>query len=123
MSKWSSIAALPRPVTSTISSIPAATASSTTSWIVGTSTMGSISFGMAWVGGGKGLRGRAAGMTALRTRMARHGITGWAMARKNEALFKPFLFADQELDALVADLAPRAGALAEAKSKLDAGDP
>src|SRR5262249_58503713 len=50
-------------------------------------------------------------------------ITGWAMARKNEALFKPFLFADQELDALVADLAPRAGALAEAKSKLDAGDP
>jgi hypothetical protein len=45
------------------------------------------------------------------------------MAGKNEALFKPFLFADQELDALVADLAPPSGALAEAKGKLDAGDP
>src|SRR5262245_38916152 len=45
------------------------------------------------------------------------------MARKNVALFKPFLFADQELDALLADLAPPAGALAEAKAKLDAGDP
>jgi hypothetical protein len=45
------------------------------------------------------------------------------MARKNEALFKPFLFADQDLDALVADLAPPPGALAEAKSRLDAGDP
>jgi hypothetical protein len=44
------------------------------------------------------------------------------MARKNEALFKPFLFADQDLEALVADLAPPAGVLAEAKAKLAAGD-
>jgi hypothetical protein len=45
------------------------------------------------------------------------------MAGKNEALFKPFLFADQGLDALVADIAPRGGALAEAVAYLRAGDP
>jgi hypothetical protein len=45
------------------------------------------------------------------------------MAGKKEALFKPFLFADQDLDALVAELAPRAGALAEAVAHLRAGKP
>jgi hypothetical protein len=44
------------------------------------------------------------------------------MARKNEALFKPLLFADQALDVLVADMAPPPGALAEAQAKLAAGD-
>jgi hypothetical protein len=43
------------------------------------------------------------------------------MAGKKEALFKPFLFADQDLDALVADIAPRAGALAEAVAHLRGG--
>lgn len=45
------------------------------------------------------------------------------MAGKKEALFKPFLFADQDLDVLVAEMAPRAGALAEAIAHLRAGKP
>src|SRR5919199_1785153 len=53
-------------VTSTISSIPALTASSTISWITGTSTIGSISLGMALVAGKKRVPSPAAGMTALR---------------------------------------------------------
>src|SRR3970040_1404525 len=51
LSKWSSIARLPRPVTKIISVMPAATASSTAYWISGLSTMGSISFGLAFVAG------------------------------------------------------------------------
>ncbi len=71
MSKWSSMVDLPRPVTSTISSMPAASASSTMSCSVGTSTMGSISFGIALVAGRKRVPRPAAGMTAFRTRVAR----------------------------------------------------
>ena len=50
-SKWSSMAALSRPVTMMISVQPAATASSTPYWISGLSTRQSISFGMALVAG------------------------------------------------------------------------
>lgn len=45
------------------------------------------------------------------------------MAGKKEALFKPFLFADQDLDGLIAEMAPRAGALAEAVAHLRDGKP
>ena len=44
------------------------------------------------------------------------------MAGKNEALFKPFLFADQDLEALLAGMTPRGGALAEAVGHLRAGN-
>src|SRR5205085_1473209 len=47
------MADLPRPLTTTTCSTPAFTASSTTSWMVGVSTMGSISLGMALVAGRK----------------------------------------------------------------------
>ena len=49
-----------------ISSIPLANASSTMYWIVGLSTIGSISFGVAFVAGKKRVPKPAAGMTALR---------------------------------------------------------
>lgn len=45
------------------------------------------------------------------------------MAGKNAALFKPFLFADQELDALIANMVPPPGVLAEARNHLLAGAP
>src|SRR5689334_19446572 len=54
----------------TIFSIPAPSASSTTSWIVGTSTIGSISFGIALVAGRNRVPRPAAGMTAALTRFA-----------------------------------------------------
>ncbi len=46
---------------------PAETASSTTYWIAGLSTTGSISFGVAFVAGRKRVPRPAAGMTALVT--------------------------------------------------------
>ena len=46
---------------------PAATASSTTYWMAGLSTTGSISFGVAFVAGRKRVPSPAAGTTALRT--------------------------------------------------------
>src|SRR3954464_9438505 len=46
---------------------PARTASSTTYWIAGLSTTGSISFGVAFVAGRKRVPSPAAGMTALVT--------------------------------------------------------
>ena len=64
-SKWSSIARLLRPVIIRISSIPLASASSTMYWIVGLSTIGSISFGVAFVAGKKRVPNPAAGITAL----------------------------------------------------------
>ena len=60
---------LDRPVTMRMSSMPAATASSTTYWIPGLSTRGIISLGVAFVAGRKRVPRPAAGMTALRTRM------------------------------------------------------
>ena len=48
-----------------MSSAPAATASSTTYWIAGLSTTGSISFGIAFVAGRNRVPRPAAGMTAL----------------------------------------------------------
>src|SRR5687768_9271909 len=51
----------------TISLSPDATASSTTYWIVGLSTIGSISFGCALVAGRKRVPSPAAGKTPLRT--------------------------------------------------------
>jgi hypothetical protein len=47
--------------------IPARTASSTTSWIAGVSTTGSISFGVAFVAGRNLVPRPATGMTALCT--------------------------------------------------------
>src|SRR5439155_11111871 len=63
------MARLFRPVTMTISVRPDATASSTTYWIVGLSTIGSISFGWAFVAGRNLVPRPAAGNTALRTVM------------------------------------------------------
>src|ERR671924_2335260 len=61
------MARLPRPVTMMISSSPEATASSTTYWIVGLSTTGSISLGWAFVAGRNRVPSPAAGKTPLRT--------------------------------------------------------
>src|SRR4029453_8735863 len=52
-----------------ISDRPEATASSTTYWIIGLSTSGSISLGCAFVAGRKRVPRPAAGKTALRTFM------------------------------------------------------
>lgn len=54
-----------RPVIMSTSERPAATASSTTYWIAGLSTTGSISLGVALVAGRKRVPSPAAGMTAL----------------------------------------------------------
>src|SRR5215218_6965022 len=64
---WSSRVRFPRPVTMRMSRIPEATASSTTYWIVGLSTMGSISLGWALVAGRNRVPSPAAGMTAFAT--------------------------------------------------------
>ena len=56
-----------RPVMNRTSSSPAATASSTTYWMAGLSTTGSISFGVALVAGRNRVPSPAAGITALRT--------------------------------------------------------
>src|SRR5271169_6845677 len=56
-----------RPVTSSTSSRPAATASSTTYWMAGLSTTGSISLGVALVAGRNLVPRPAAGITALVT--------------------------------------------------------
>src|SRR6476661_10484610 len=66
-SKWSSIARLLRPVMIRMSVSPARTASSTTYWIAGLSTTGSISLGELFVAGRKRVPRPAAGITALRT--------------------------------------------------------
>src|SRR4051812_23088556 len=54
-------------MTNTISSIPAATHSSTISWMLGTSTSGSNSLGTTLVTGRKRVPRPATGSTALRT--------------------------------------------------------
>src|SRR5699024_3409959 len=54
-------------VTMMISSIPDAIASSTIYWIVGLSTIGSISFGIAFVAGKKRVPSPAAGIIAFFT--------------------------------------------------------
>src|SRR6478736_1031793 len=61
------MAVLPRPVMMMIWSQPAASASSTPYWMMGLSTSGSISFGIALVAGRKRVPSPAAGKTALRT--------------------------------------------------------
>src|SRR5438045_3948700 len=66
-SKRSSSGVLLRPVTMSTSSMPARTASSTTYWIAGLSTIGSISFGVDLLAGRKRVPSPAAGMTALVT--------------------------------------------------------
>src|SRR5712692_1666714 len=60
-----------RPVTKMKCSIPAALASSTTCWISGRSTTGSISFGMALVAGRNLVPRPATGKTAFRTAFMR----------------------------------------------------
>ncbi len=64
-SKWSSMARFPRPVTMSTSSAWAATASSTTYWMTGLSTTGSISLGCDLVTGRKRVPSPAAGMIAF----------------------------------------------------------
>ena len=64
-SKCSSMARLPRPITMRMSVMPEATASSTTYWMTGVSTIGSISLGCDFVAGRKRVPKPAAGMTAL----------------------------------------------------------
>src|SRR3954451_18784945 len=71
-SKWSSSARLLRPVIIRMSLRPTFTASSTTYWIAGLSTTGSISLGIAFVAGRNLVPRPAAGMTAL--------VTRWLMA-------------------------------------------
>src|ERR1700693_3941826 len=61
------MARLLRPVTRMISLSPEATASSTTYWMVGLSTSGSISFGWALVAGRNRVPSPAAGKTAFLT--------------------------------------------------------
>src|SRR5260370_41860311 len=61
------MADLPRRVTISTSDSPAATGSSTTSWIVGVSMTGTISLGMAFATGRNLVPRPAAGMTALGT--------------------------------------------------------
>src|SRR5215472_16116146 len=61
------MARLPRPVISRTSRRPADTASSTTCWIAGVSTTGSISLGFALVNGKNLVPSPAAGTTALVT--------------------------------------------------------
>src|SRR5437660_864205 len=58
MARW------PRPVTIRTSSMPARAASSTTSWIAGTSITGSMTFGCAFVAGRNRVPSPAAGITA-----------------------------------------------------------
>ena len=65
LSKWSSIERLFLPVTIKISSIPEATASSITYWIVGLSKTGNISLGCALVAGKNLVPKPAAGITAF----------------------------------------------------------
>src|SRR6266508_2748404 len=70
------MARLFRPVTRMISSSPEATASSTTYWMVGLSTSGSISLGWALVAGRKRVPSPAAGNTAFLTFMRRPSFQG-----------------------------------------------
>src|SRR3972149_11852735 len=60
------MAFFPRPVTTMMSGMPEATASSMTYWIVGLSTIGNISLGWALVAGRNLVPSPAAGNTALR---------------------------------------------------------
>ena len=77
----------------TMSSIPAATASSTTHWIDGRSTTVSISFGMALVAGRKRVPSPAAGITAVRTLVDIRGfssrIAGGAASQRSYRCFVP----------------------------------
>src|SRR5215472_8176692 len=66
MSKCSTSAVLPRPVTMQNCSIPAARASSIAYWISGLSTTGSISLAVALVAGRNRVPRPATGRTALR---------------------------------------------------------
>ena len=66
-SKWFSSAFLLRPVMRRTSWRPLETASSTTYWMAGLSTTGSISLGIALVAGRKRVPSPAAGITALVT--------------------------------------------------------
>src|SRR2546425_3685159 len=60
---------LPRPVMIRMSCSPALTACSTTNWMAGLSTMGSISFGCDFVAGRNRVPSPAAGITAFLTRI------------------------------------------------------
>ena len=66
----------PLEMTMMICSIPAATASSTAYWMIGRSTSGIISLGIALEAGRKRVPNPAAGRTALRTRTMRGALLG-----------------------------------------------
>src|SRR5262249_54995915 len=80
------MARLFRPVTRMISSSPEATASSTTYWMVGLSTSGSISLGWALVTGRKRVPRPAAGNTPLRTFIRLRSLLGGPRGRPLLAL-------------------------------------
>src|SRR5947207_12385867 len=66
----------PLEMTMMICSIPAATASSTAYWMIGRSTSGIISLGIALEAGRKRVPNPAAGRTALRTRTMSGALLG-----------------------------------------------
>src|SRR5499433_508210 len=72
-----------------ISERPEATASSTTYWINGLSTTGSISFGCALVAGRNRVPSPAAGRTALRTRLGfAVTIFAWDRVQPHDTVFE-----------------------------------
>src|ERR1035437_1099970 len=77
------MADLPRRVTISTSRSPAATASSTTSWIVGVSMTGSISLGMAFAAGRNLVPRPAAGMTTLVTAVVSAMLRTLAILRED----------------------------------------
>src|SRR5574341_1052204 len=76
------MARLFRPVMRMMSASPEATASSTTYWMVGLSTSGSISLGCALVAGRKRVPSPAAGNTALRTLI---GLVAMSLSREGSS--------------------------------------
>src|SRR6185436_2922355 len=115
LSKWSSIARLLRPVMKIMSVIPAAAASSTAYWISGLSTIGSISFGLAFVAGRNRVPSPATGNTAFVIFRIEHlSGNGWWPRLRAASLYEreqPRLVDDRYAELLrLVELAPRVAA-------------
>src|SRR3974377_315530 len=102
------MARLLRPVMMRMSVSPACTASSTTYWIAGLSTTGSISLGELFVAGRNRVPIPAAGITALRTLDIRPPVSG---SRPRA-----------EIDLLVAQQAPDVGRMPRHDEHRERGD-
>src|SRR3989338_3699348 len=88
-SKWSSSVFLSHFVTRMMSVIPAATISSTTYCTIGLSTIGSISFGCAFVAGKKRVPLPATAMIAFLTRLAFvFMVVAWAASTLDKIFFE-----------------------------------